>query len=153
MHPRTDNGSLPWLVQKFGGTSLGKMLDTICRKIIPSYSKTFNLAIVCSAFSGSTKANGTTSLLMQCIDLAEGGPSHQSALHQAMDLIKENHHKLIDKYFLKLSHTQRDLYESTVAKVFDECENLLQFLLAAQVSVFPLHPRLLLTELQVHNCI
>ncbi len=90
---------------------------------------------------------------MQCIDLAEGGPSRQSDLQQTMDLIKENHHTLIDKYFLKLSRTQRDLYAITVAKVFEECENLLQFLLAAQVSVFPAHFRLLPKEIEFHVCI
>ena len=63
----------PWLVQKYGGTSLGKLLDTICCKIIPQYNAGHNLIVICSAFSGTLKASGTTSLLLQCIAYAEEG--------------------------------------------------------------------------------
>jgi aspartate kinase len=56
-----------WIVQKYGGTSVGKQLATITNVIAPSYLANPNcrLTIVCSARSGKTKALGTTNLLLQ----------------------------------------------------------------------------------------
>ncbi|KAL7418528.1 Aspartokinase [Cryptotrichosporon argae] len=53
-----------WVVQKYGGTSVGKSLDSIC-KIVESYIPTKRVAVVCSARSSQTKALGTTNLLLQ----------------------------------------------------------------------------------------
>ena len=55
----------PWIVQKYGGTSVGKFLSTIVDTISPSYLETNRIVIVCSARSGKTKALGTTNLLLQ----------------------------------------------------------------------------------------
>lgn len=55
----------PWVVQKYGGTSVGKFLTTIVDSITPSYLQTNRVVIVCSARSGQTKALGTTNLLLQ----------------------------------------------------------------------------------------
>ncbi|KAL9940446.1 hypothetical protein V8E36_001151 [Tilletia maclaganii] len=55
----------PWIVQKYGGTSVGKFLPEIAQTIAPSYLRDNRLIIVCSARSGSTKALGTTNLLLQ----------------------------------------------------------------------------------------
>ena len=55
----------PWIVQKYGGTSVGKFLSTIVDTISPSYIETNQIVIVCSARSGKTKALGTTNLLLQ----------------------------------------------------------------------------------------
>ncbi|KAK0537198.1 Aspartokinase [Tilletia horrida] len=55
----------PWIVQKYGGTSVGKFLPTIAQSIAPSYLRDNRLIIVCSARSGQTKALGTTNLLLQ----------------------------------------------------------------------------------------
>ncbi|KAL1412789.1 Aspartokinase [Vanrija albida] len=56
--------NLPWVIQKYGGTSVGKSLDSITQ-IVESYLKTNRVAIVCSARSTQTKALGTTNLLLQ----------------------------------------------------------------------------------------
>jgi aspartate kinase len=73
-----------WIVQKYGGTSVGKLLETIVGEIVPyatslyrarispeiyyfsSYIPQGRLAIVCSARSGSTKSTGTTALVCFC---------------------------------------------------------------------------------------
>lgn len=81
-----DAGKGSWIVQKYGGTSVGKQLHTIANVIAPSYLANGNvrLAIVCSARSGQTKALGTTNLLLQAAsealqpvedDLLEGSNS------------------------------------------------------------------------------
>lgn len=60
-----DDPASPWIIQKYGGTSVGKFLDTIAQQIVPSYLSGNKVAIVCSARSGQTKALGTTNLLLQ----------------------------------------------------------------------------------------
>ncbi|KIR41431.1 aspartate kinase [Cryptococcus deuterogattii 99/473] len=56
---------IPWVVQKYGGTSVGKSLDNIT-KIVGSYiDNGSKVAIVCSARSTQTKSLGTTNLLLQ----------------------------------------------------------------------------------------
>ncbi|KAK4054281.1 Aspartokinase [Microbotryomycetes sp. JL201] len=56
----------PWVVQKYGGTSLGKFLETIACTIIPGYIESGNrVAVVCSARSGESKSTGTTNLLLR----------------------------------------------------------------------------------------
>ena len=73
----------PWIVQKFGGTTVGKfaakIADDALAYVVPvetsllhtynasysGYIRNHKLAIVCSARSGSTKALGTTNLLLK----------------------------------------------------------------------------------------
>ncbi|KAG0140625.1 hypothetical protein CROQUDRAFT_52958 [Cronartium quercuum f. sp. fusiforme G11] len=55
-----------WVVQKYGGTSVGKCLLNIPKLILPaSLDAGYRVAIVCSARSGDTKTTGTTNMLLQ----------------------------------------------------------------------------------------
>lgn len=54
----------PWVVQKFGGTSVGKFPLNIARDIVDVYEKDHRVVIVCSARSTNVKAEGTTSRLL-----------------------------------------------------------------------------------------
>ncbi|KAA1478153.1 aspartate kinase [Dentipellis sp. KUC8613] len=90
LHQNTADPAAQWLVQKYGGTSVGKFADRIAGEIVPcvlslfsilylflylyllspspsqpAYLDQHKLAIVCSARSGSTKALGTTNLLLR----------------------------------------------------------------------------------------
>ncbi|KAF7318296.1 hypothetical protein HMN09_00338300 [Mycena chlorophos] len=65
LHQNSIDPSSRWLVQKFGGTSVGKFAVNIARDIVSSYIDSNKVAIVCSARSGSTKALGTTNLLLK----------------------------------------------------------------------------------------
>ncbi|WVN90867.1 uncharacterized protein L203_106110 [Cryptococcus depauperatus CBS 7841] len=57
--------NVPWVIQKYGGTSVGKSLENITQ-IVESYiADGSRVAIVCSARSSQTKALGTTNLLLQ----------------------------------------------------------------------------------------
>lgn len=60
----SSDDAVPWVVQKYGGTSVGKFLGNI-GSIAESYLPTHRVAIVCSARSGTTKALGTTNLLLK----------------------------------------------------------------------------------------
>ncbi|KAF8886126.1 Aspartate/glutamate/uridylate kinase [Infundibulicybe gibba] len=65
LHQNTIDPSAGWLVQKFGGTSVGKFAVKIAEDIVSNYIDQHKVAIVCSARSGSTKALGTTNLLLR----------------------------------------------------------------------------------------
>ncbi|OBZ77544.1 putative aspartokinase [Grifola frondosa] len=65
LHQNTMDPSAKWLVQKFGGTSVGKFAVQIAEDIVSEYLDQHKVAIVCSARSGSTKALGTTNLLLR----------------------------------------------------------------------------------------
>jgi len=61
-----------WIVQKFGGTSVGKFAEKIAEDVVGfasqphspltprSHMKNNRIALVCSARSAATKAEGTT---------------------------------------------------------------------------------------------
>ncbi|KAI8291780.1 aspartate kinase [Colletotrichum sp. SAR11_57] len=116
----TGRENRPWLVQKYGGTSLGKLLESICSKIIPSYLQDHNLVVVCSALSGSTKASGTTSLLLECISHAEAGLPAQAQLNKALELIRDNHVRLLEKHLVNSNGVPAEpvILEDVVESVF-----------------------------------
>lgn len=75
LHQNTINPDARWLVQKFGGTSVGKFAVKIASDIVSNYIDDHKVAIVCSARSGSTKALGTTNLLLKASSEALQAPA------------------------------------------------------------------------------
>lgn len=77
----------PWVVQKFGGTSVGKFPRAIANDIVNVYSKSYNIAVVCSARSTDTKSEGTTTRLPDAAEkaLSEGDFS------ESLEAIRESH--------------------------------------------------------------
>ncbi|SCV01579.1 LAMI_0G12354g1_1 [Lachancea mirantina] len=74
-----------WIVQKFGGTSVGKFSERIVDEIIKVFTTDYdnNVAVVCSARSSDTKAEGTTSRLLRACDLAaKNDPSFRDVLEK-----------------------------------------------------------------------
>ncbi|CAE6499971.1 unnamed protein product [Rhizoctonia solani] len=70
----SDSPNARWVIQKFGGTSVGKFAAKIAEEIVPitpflskrrAYIAEDKVVLVCSARSGSTKALGTTNLLLK----------------------------------------------------------------------------------------
>lgn len=127
--------SKPWLVQKYGGTSLGKLMDTICGSIIPDYAEQHRLVVVCSALSGTLKTKGTTSLLLECIALAEQGSDDQQKIVDLVHLIRDNHLAVLDTFLGIPNQLGIEIYDTTKSKVLRECETVKKFLMAAQVSL------------------
>ncbi|CCF60685.1 hypothetical protein KAFR_0L00780 [Kazachstania africana CBS 2517] len=85
-----------WIVQKFGGTSVGKFPVQIVDEIIKFYSQSLNnnVTIVCSARSSYTKVEGTTSRLIKCCDLA----SQELEFDDVIEVIKQDHIDNAEKY-------------------------------------------------------
>ncbi|KIP11870.1 hypothetical protein PHLGIDRAFT_82814 [Phlebiopsis gigantea 11061_1 CR5-6] len=65
LHQNSVDPAAKWIIQKFGGTSVGKFAVKIAEDIVADYLDQHKVAIVCSARSGSTKALGTTNLLLK----------------------------------------------------------------------------------------
>ncbi|KAK6201007.1 Aspartate/glutamate/uridylate kinase [Scheffersomyces amazonensis] len=76
-----------WIVQKFGGTSVGKFPNKIVDDIIKAFSANNRVAVVCSARSSQTKNEGTTSRLLRAADLA----SENKDFDALLDIIEEDH--------------------------------------------------------------
>ncbi|KAG8995695.1 Aspartokinase, partial [Tulasnella sp. 427] len=79
LHQNTVDPAAKWLVQKYGGTSVGKFAAEIAENIVPNYLDQHKLAVVCSARSGSTKALGTTNLLLKASSEALKRPNRGTA--------------------------------------------------------------------------
>lgn len=74
-----------WIVQKFGGTSVGKFPENIVDNIVREYSTHSRVAVVCSARSSNTKSEGTTSRLLRAADLATENADFASLLQVIED--------------------------------------------------------------------
>lgn len=85
-----------WVVQKFGGTSVGKFPDNIVDNIVKVFSKQNRVAVVCSARSSNTKSEGTTSRLIKSADLASENGDFKSLLN----IIKTDHIDNAKKFIL-----------------------------------------------------
>jgi aspartate kinase len=129
------SGKKPWLVQKFGGTSLGKLMGPICGSIIQTYAEQHRLVVVCSALSGTLKAKGTTSLLLECIALAELGVDAQQQMVDLVYLIRDSHLAVLESILEGQKQSGFEAYDTTKSSIVRECETLKRFLVAAQVSL------------------
>lgn len=123
-----------WIVQKYGGTSLGKLLPTITGTIIPDYLQNYNVAVVCSAMSGTSKEMGTTSLLLKAIDHALDSNKPLAALNHTIDTIRDQHldaSKVLQGGLKKACRSS--IFQELDQEIIEECEQLRSFLAAAQV--------------------
>ena len=141
----------PWVVQKYGGTSVGKFLDAIVRDVTPSYLVSNRVVIVCSARSGRTKALGTTSLLLKAASQAmEGAPSREPSLSssfgnlgnlaQADESHRTHYDRTVDMILDEHIEAARaalpnspDLLAQLEADIMQDCDQLRAFLGAAQI--------------------
>ena len=112
-----------WIVQKFGGTSVGKFPENIVDNIVKVYSQTNRVAVVCSARSSQTKSEGTTSRLLRSADLAENDKDYQPLLNA----IEEDHVTNAER--LQLEEIKQELIKDTK----QEIEHVRELLHACQI--------------------
>ncbi|KAI8887076.1 aspartate kinase [Backusella circina FSU 941] len=119
--------ALPWVVQKYGGTSVGKFLNEIADTIVPTYLKTNRVAIVCSARSGNTKKEGTTNRLLQAAEeaLKEGSNRYL----EIVDDIREDHLEAARSAIT----SDKDILADVELQIQEECLRLCSFLEAAEI--------------------
>lgn len=81
------SASSNYIIQKFGGTSVGKFPKEIVNNIVKVFSETNKVAVVCSARSSHTKSEGTTSRLLKLAELA----LDDKDFDELLTLIEEDH--------------------------------------------------------------
>lgn len=130
-----------WVVQKYGGTSLGKLLDKITREIIPNSLEHDRVAVVCSARSGTIKSTGTTKLLLEAISHATDpilGSGER--LDHVVSIIRDQHLEAVTSAIADGSRNSGKLAQELNFSIIEECERLRTFLHAAQ-TIGELSPR------------
>ncbi|PKS10741.1 hypothetical protein jhhlp_002498 [Lomentospora prolificans] len=139
-HSILDNSSasaFPWVVQKFGGTSVGKFPDKIARDIVRDYLTRRRVIVVCSARSTGKKAEGTTSRLLvvfEKLDAISAAPckeeSQHALLYEAKELIQAIccDHVLAAQTFVKDETLKTELCKH----IEDECRELIEYIIAAK---------------------
>ncbi|KAK9481338.1 Aspartate/glutamate/uridylate kinase [Lipomyces japonicus] len=120
-----------WVIQKFGGTSVGKFPTEIVENIVKAYVADYRVAIVCSARSTDTKAEGTTNRYkrFRLLQAAKSALQHGSTKYiDIVETIKQDHFS-VARSLIKSPEILKDL-EDAIDK---ECVLLTKFLTAAQV--------------------
>ncbi|CAI2168888.1 15966_t:CDS:2 [Funneliformis geosporum] len=124
--PITNNEKFPWIVQKFGGTSIGKYLENIANDIVKPYLEVRRVALVCSARSGETKAKGTTNRLLE-------------ASKEALKKDSKNYVRIVDEIcqeHVKSSQSiimNKEILKELEKQLIQDCLKLKNFLEAAQI--------------------
>jgi aspartokinase len=113
-----------WLVQKYGGTSIGKFLQNITGEIVPKYLEGYKVALVCSAISGIEKETGTTSLLSTAMTLAMNGS--WAGVENAIRSIREDHFGMLEGIYK--SNQLSDAFDNAKGEIAEEL-NIVQELL------------------------
>jgi aspartate kinase len=114
----------PWLVQKFGGTSVGKFPEQIANEIVGEYSRDYKVVVVCSARSTGTKTNGTTTRLLRAADEALSRGDYESII----EAIRSDHISAAEERIK--SKGLLDLLKHDINK---ECNILEKYLSASQI--------------------
>ncbi|KAL6871687.1 Aspartate/glutamate/uridylate kinase [Trichoderma longibrachiatum] len=126
-----------WVVQKFGGTSVGKFPDKIARDIVRASLSDHRVVVVCSARSTGKKAEGTTSRLLAVFNKLKNIATPISSeekqhelIEQAAGLIRDvcNDHVAASETFVKDPELRADL----VAKLKAECQELIEYIMATK---------------------
>ncbi|CAJ2507428.1 Uu.00g086140.m01.CDS01 [Anthostomella pinea] len=134
---RRNSSSQGWIVQKFGGTSVGKFPDNIAEDIVRAGLNSNRIAVVCSARSSGKKASGTTSRLLEIykklrdISAATSNEITQNELvEQAKTTIREicTEHVSAVKDFVKSPKLQKDITQG----IEEDCQELIDYIIAAR---------------------
>ncbi|KAA8912249.1 hypothetical protein TRICI_003529 [Trichomonascus ciferrii] len=114
----------PWVVQKFGGTSVGKFPRQIADDIVKQYSGEYKVVVVCSARSTDTKEEGTTTRLLK----AASECLEKNDYKEAVEAVRRDH---VSEAEAQIG--DEAIREQLVKDIHGECDTVERFLEAAQV--------------------
>nr|XP_036583020.1 aspartokinase [Colletotrichum truncatum]KAF6791916.1 aspartokinase [Colletotrichum truncatum] len=126
-----------WVVQKFGGTSVGKFPDKIATDIVRASLSNNKVVVVCSARSTGKKVEGTTSRLLGVYNKLKGiaaatndEDAQNELMNQAKSLIDDitKDHVSAVQTFIK----DQELKASLEQEIRDECQELVEYIVAAR---------------------
>lgn len=118
------NTNKRWVVQKFGGTSVGKFPLAIANDIVKVYNQEYQVAVVCSARSTDTKAEGTTTRLLNAADKALSGEDFSDSL----EAIRESHLAAAREHI-----KSQEILASLEKDINRECNSVAAIISAARV--------------------
>ncbi|CAG8548312.1 8436_t:CDS:2 [Funneliformis caledonium] len=122
----TNKEYLPWNVQKFGGTSIGKFLENIANNIVKPCLEVRRVALVCSARSGESKAKGTTNRLLEASKEALKKDSKKYV--RIVNEICQEHVKASQEIIMN-----KEILKELEKQLIHDCLLLKNFLDAAQI--------------------
>ncbi|KAF9323644.1 Aspartokinase [Podila minutissima] len=121
-----DHLDKPWIVQKFGGTSIGKFIETITGTIVQSYLPTNRVVVVCSARSSESKSLGTTNRLLRA--------AASALVPGSIEYIETVQEIRLDHLDAAQQHiSDPDILKRVQEEVNQDCDRLKAFLEAAQI--------------------
>lgn len=95
------------------------MLVTITGSILPEYLQSYNVAVVCSARSSTSKSHGTTSLLLDAIHLATSSKTDTAALDEVIEAIQNEHLQAAKDAIVNV-----DLVRDVQTAITKDCEQM-----------------------------
>ncbi|KAH8683291.1 Aspartate/glutamate/uridylate kinase [Tricladium varicosporioides] len=133
-----NNSSRGWVIQKFGGTSVGKFAVNIAEDIVRASLADNKIAVVCSARSTGKKVEGTTSRLLEIYGVLKN--VNQLKDHDTVhyDTLVNEYERLVqvileDHISAAHSHIQTEGLRSKLIKQFqDECKEVIDYRIAAE---------------------
>ncbi|KAJ1329576.1 aspartate kinase [Microdochium nivale] len=132
-----NNSANGWVVQKFGGTSVGKFPENIAEDIVRANLVSNKIVVVCSARSTGKKVSGTTSRLLEVhrklreIAAATSADDKQcSFLEEAKAIIQDicNEHVTAIKSVVRSEEIQQGVVQS----IEEDCQGLIDYIIAAK---------------------
>ncbi|EEY18061.1 aspartokinase [Verticillium alfalfae VaMs.102] len=142
-----------WVVQKFGGTSVGKFpdkvslspsshnlslrLQPIAKDIVKANLSEHRVVVVCSARSTGKKAEGTTSRLLGIYNKLKGiaaATNDEDVQNELMEEAKSLISDISSEHVLAVHNFIRneDLQHALSQQIKDECQELTEYIVAAK---------------------
>ncbi|KAF2184929.1 aspartokinase [Zopfia rhizophila CBS 207.26] len=115
-----------WVVQKFGGTSIGKYPLNVVENVVKPATRYHQVVVVCSALSASTKNEGTTNRLLQAYRHCLGTDFERSNI--LVQNIRAEHISAAYDYI-----KNPKLVTNLVQEIEHECEQVIQLLQATRI--------------------
>lgn len=116
----------PWIVQKFGGTSVGKFPLKIAKEIVQVYEKKNRCVVVCSARSNNIKAQGTTTCLLRAAEYSVDRKDY----HSVVAGIQDDH---LNAARAAIGEEHADMRKELEEEIIAECKKVTQVLEASHI--------------------
>ncbi|EHL01683.1 putative aspartokinase [Glarea lozoyensis 74030] len=135
---RKNNSNAGWVVQKFGGTSVGKFAVNIAEDIVRASLSHNKIAVVCSARSTGKKVEGTTSRLLEIYGVLESVNSIKDPETVHYESLVNEYERLVhviadDHVTAADSHIQDETIRAKlIREVRGECQEIIDYRHAAE---------------------
>ncbi|KAJ3575079.1 hypothetical protein NPX13_g4151 [Xylaria arbuscula] len=134
---RNNSNAQGWIVQKFGGTSVGKFPSNIARDIVRANLASNKIAVVCSARSSGKKASGTTSRLLEIYkrlrDVA-AATSNEGSKTELVEDAKTTIREICSEHLAAAQNSVKnpDLQREVCDRIQEDCQELIDYIIAAK---------------------